>query len=232
MPIPQLSTSNTFGQWLTTTQALVERYNYVEDLSNNYIEVANGVVSFANIVNSAYDTANTVLEISQNAYDVANDAYDLAELALETSGTFFDTIFNIQDESSSSNTFYPILSASKAGVPEDVYVSSNKLSFVPQTGTLTTVVVNSVSDINKKKDIKTIQNALDTVLKLRGVSFKWKDNDYPSIGLIAQEVEEIIPELVSTDEFGEKSIAYSNIIGLLIESIKDIKEEINQLKNK
>jgi hypothetical protein len=92
--------------------------------------------------------------------------------------------------------------------------------------------VSGYSDIRLKDNIQTIPNALDKVSKLRGVEFDRNDiEENPhQIGVIAQEVEEIIPEVVNTDNMGIKSVAYGNLVGLLIEAIKDLKEEVNELK--
>ena len=90
------------------------------------------------------------------------------------------------------------------------------------------------SDERIKTNIKTIENALDKTLLLRGVEY----NDFrieperKRIGLIAQEVELIVPEVVRTsEEDGMKSIEYQNLVGLLIEAIKDQQKQINELKN-
>ena len=94
------------------------------------------------------------------------------------------------------------------------------------------------SDIALKKNISVVSNALDIVSKLRGVSFDWKrEGKGSSIGLIAQDVEPILPELVSeAPTFGDstdthKTLNYNGIIGLLVESIKELKEELSELKN-
>jgi hypothetical protein len=75
-------------------------------------------------------------------------------------------------------------------------------------------------------------------MQMRGVSFQWKDNKNKSIGVIAQEVEKVLPEIVNTNENGTKSISYDSIIGLLIEAIKeqqgsivDMEKKINILLN-
>jgi hypothetical protein len=90
------------------------------------------------------------------------------------------------------------------------------------------------SDERVKTNIKTIENALDKTLLLRGVEY----NDFrieperKRIGLIAQEVELIVPEVVRTnEEDGMKSIEYQNLVGLLVEAIKDQQKQINELKN-
>ena len=87
--------------------------------------------------------------------------------------------------------------------------------------------VTAYSDIRFKSNIVTIPNALDKVLRLRGVNYT-KD-DKASTGVIAQEVEEILPEVVHTapDEMGTKSVAYGNMVGVLIEAIKEQQTIIN-----
>ena len=92
--------------------------------------------------------------------------------------------------------------------------------------------VTAYSDISLKENIETIPNALDKVLNLRGVEFDRTDTpeEQHQIGVIAQEVEEIVPEVVITHKDGLKSVAYGNLVGLLIESIKELKAEVNDLK--
>jgi hypothetical protein len=91
---------------------------------------------------------------------------------------------------------------------------------------------NSTSDIKLKTNIKTLTNSLDKVLQMRGVEFDRIDIEGKhQIGFIAQEIEKIVPELVSENQ-GTKSVAYGNITALLIEAIKELKGEIEELKSK
>jgi hypothetical protein len=94
--------------------------------------------------------------------------------------------------------------------------------------------IAAYSDKRVKKDIETIPNALDKVSKLRGVTFKRTDegsSDRTHMGVIAQEVQEVVPEVVTTRESdGHLSVAYANMVGLLIESVKDLKAEVESLK--
>ena len=92
--------------------------------------------------------------------------------------------------------------------------------------------VIAYSDKRVKENIKTIDNALNKVDKLRGVEFNKIGEDKKSIGVIAQEIEKVIPEVVREDDKGMKSVAYGNITGVLIEAIKELKSEIEILKNK
>jgi ribosomal protein S6E (S10) len=98
-------------------------------------------------------------------------------------------------------------------------------------GTLTT----ATSDIRLKNNIKTIKNSLEKVLQLRGVSFTWKSNpEYGTrIGFIAQEFEQVIPELVFTNEVdGYKGINYAEVTAVLVEAIKELKAENDMLKQR
>ena len=99
------------------------------------------------------------------------------------------------------------------------------------TGTIrATADVIAYSDVRLKENIKTIDNALDKVQNLRGVEFNKKDETKKSIGVIAQEIEQILPEVVHEDEKGMKSVAYGNIVGVLIEAIKEQQKQIDELK--
>ncbi len=89
--------------------------------------------------------------------------------------------------------------------------------------------VTAYSDERLKSNIQTIDNAVDTVKKLRGVTFEKDGQD--SLGVIAQEVQKVLPELVLEGE-EYLSVAYGNMVGLLIEAIKEQQEQIEDLKNK
>jgi len=97
---------------------------------------------------------------------------------------------------------------------------------------LNATIFNTLSDINAKENIRTLENAMYKVLQMRGVSFTWKDNGNKSIGVIAQEVEKIIPEIVNTNENNIMSVSYDSIIGLLIEAIKEQQSSIKGLEKK
>lgn len=104
---------------------------------------------------------------------------------------------------------------------------NNDISVV---GIVTAADFNSLSDISKKINILPVDNALKITSELGGVRFNWKESGNPSIGVIAQEVEKVLPELVSTGEY--KTVNYNGIIGVLIEAIKELKSEIEELKKK
>jgi hypothetical protein len=92
--------------------------------------------------------------------------------------------------------------------------------------------VIAYSDARVKDNVKTIENAIEKITSLRGVSYTRKDTDdkSPKIGVIAQEVLPIIPEVVSKDQNGNYSVSYGNIVGLLIEAVKEQQKQIDELK--
>ena len=136
---------------------------------------------------------------------------------------------NVTDDTTTNASRYIIFANGTSGAITE-QVSSTKLFFNPSTGLLTSTDYNSSSDKRLKKNIKTIENALDKVIALRGVSFDWKEGSAKAIGLIAQETEKVLPEIVSQDENGFLGIKYNNLIGVLVEAIKDQQEQINILK--
>tara|TARA_B100001996_G_scaffold201803_2_gene154522 strand:+ start:10387 stop:13635 length:3249 start_codon:yes stop_codon:yes gene_type:complete len=109
-----------------------------------------------------------------------------------------------------------------------LFQNNNATKFtIDSSGNATAVGnVTAYSDERLKSDVKTIDNALDKVSQMRGVTYT-KDNEKGS-GVIAQEIEKIAPELVMDGEY--KSVAYGNTVGYLIEAIKELKAEIEELK--
>jgi len=95
-------------------------------------------------------------------------------------------------------------------------------------GTITATDFNSTSDLAVKKDISTFENALTIVNQIRGVNYSWKETDKPSIGVIAQEIEKVLPQLVKEGEV--KSVNYNGLIGVLIEAVKELSAEVENLK--
>ena len=89
--------------------------------------------------------------------------------------------------------------------------------------------ITAFSDRRKKSNIERIENALDKVSQLNGYTFDY--NGERKTGVIAQEVKEVLPEAVYGSEDTTYSVAYGNLVGILIEAIKELKNEIDQLKN-
>lgn len=96
------------------------------------------------------------------------------------------------------------------------------------------------SDRRWKKDISPLKDSLNKVMKLQGVRYNWKIKEFselkfsatPQIGLIGQDTEKVIPEVVTTDNNGYKGISYEKLVPVLVEAIKEQQNEIEKLKEK
>ena len=113
--------------------------------------------------------------------------------------------------------------------------STNKFTFASNGDFTATGNVGAYSDMALKEDIYQIENALEKVNKLRGVHFTRKSNNSKEIGVVANEVEKVVPELVDEHEDEElgkiKTMKYANTVGLLIEAVKDLSKQVEELKN-
>jgi len=124
----------------------------------------------------------------------------------------------------------------------DGYVGIWTLSPAYKLQVMWSVASNSVvltSDLRFKKNIAPITSALDTIEKLRGVTFDWRIGEFTNrnfpegkqVGFIAQEVEKVLPELVTTDKEGYKWVEYANITAVLVEAVKEQQRQMEILKN-
>lgn len=120
----------------------------------------------------------------------------------------------------SSSTAAPLGANSMCFALGVCYFSLYSTGNATLAGTLT-----QSSDVRLKKDIQPIVSALDAISRIQGVTYYWKDKEKDQkkqIGLIAQDVEKVIPEVVNTDNKGFKSVAYQNLVAPIIEAIKEL----------
>ena len=104
-----------------------------------------------------------------------------------------------------------------------------QLYFNPSSGTLFAGVFNSLSDGGLKENVGVI-DGYNLINKIHPVSFNWKNTGKKSYGVIAQELESFIPELVETNEEGIKSVSYTPMIAILIDVILKQQKEIEDIK--
>ena len=121
------------------------------------------------------------------------------------------------------------LTSSASGNAVTVNLDDNiSLTSVVASGIVTAADFNSASDIKLKENVQVIESPLEKIIQLEGVRFEWKDSGRQSLGVIAQQVEKVLPEIVSGDE--SKTVNYNGLIGLLIECVKEQQKEIEDLK--
>jgi polyhydroxyalkanoate synthesis regulator phasin len=132
------------------------------------------------------------------------------------------------DGSNSTNTIVYINGSTAVGAPDALDV----------TGTVKVNGLGVASDRAFKKDIITIDSALEKIAKLRGVQYNWRRDEFPkmnfrdrrNIGLIAEEVEKVVPEVVDTGMDGYEAIEYQNLVALLVEGIKTQEQKIDSVQ--
>ena len=136
-----------------------------------------------------------------------------------TTAQYVDATALVYNTSSNCLGIGSLTPTSRLHVEGDVRVS----------GIVTAGDFNSSSDIKLKTNIQRIANPIEKVLQINGVSFNWKETGKATVGVIAQEVEKVLPELVSDTD--PKTVNYNGLIGLLIECVKDQQRQIDELRN-
>lgn len=200
--------------------------------ANLAFEKANTGVSIAI---KAYDTANLAIEQANSeiyiVLDKTNKAYNTANLAYEKANTGSSAI-NINDDNIIDTNRYLLWSNTSSGNVSTVGTSSDELYFNPSTGTLYSTIFSSLSDATLKNNIESLSNCVDIINKLNPVQFYWNKNNKKDYGVIAQEIEKIIPSVVTDSESGIKAVEYQALIAFLIGSIKELNTRLEKLENK
>jgi hypothetical protein len=130
------------------------------------------------------------------------------------------------------NTDYPMIFASAVGAAASIYSDSTtnfEFTYNPSTGTATAATFDSVSDERLKSNIETIEGATEKVAALRGVEFDWKGIDGSSVGVIAQDVQKVYPQLV-TDHGERLTVNYDGLVGLLVQAVKELTARVEELE--
>jgi hypothetical protein len=114
----------------------------------------------------------------------------------------------------------------------DIGASGVRFKDAHFSGTVNAGNFNTTSDATLKTNVETLTGSLDAVKALRGVSYDWIESGGSEIGVIAQEVEAVLPDVVSTNDEGIKSVKYGNMVAVLIEAIKEQQLRIEALETK
>jgi hypothetical protein len=133
----------------------------------------------------------------------------------------------ISNDTSTNQSRFLAFVESTSGIATNLTVSSTKLFFNPSTGTLNATEFNALSDEIFKENIEPITSALDIIDQVEGVLFDWKETSKQSAGVIAQQLETILPRAISETE-GIKSVNYGVIIAYLIEAVKELRKINNK----
>lgn len=186
-----------------------------QSLSNRTASGSHPAQAISVIGSGATSAANTV----QEAITTLSSAVASAGGSVTVSATY------------TPNPEYVAFTSQTNGTATSLNVSPSAAYFDATTGNLSCTQFTSLSDRNYKEDINDIVNATEVIQQLQGVSFNWKDTGNHAYGVIAQELELIIPEAV-TEGMDKKSVDYNMIIAFLIESNKELAARIAVLEGK
>jgi hypothetical protein len=138
---------------------------------------------------------------------------------------------NVANEVSvNSSDYYILFTNSSSGGITSTNVATSKLYFNPSTGTVSATNFNSLSDLQEKENVETLKNAVEMLASIRGVRFTWKETGAPSLGVIAQELLQVAPELVTRNEQGVHTVNYAGLNAILIEAMKDLHTQVQLLR--
>jgi hypothetical protein len=212
-------------------------------ISNSAASYANAAFATANTgtasgsyANSAFLVANTPSNVANSAASYANSGFATANSAAAYANSSFSKANNALTAAANTTTNVQFgsfgVGTAASGTTGEIRATNNITAYYS-------------SDKRYKKNVINIQNPLEKLQQINGVEFDWTE-EYMSlhggedgyfirehdIGVIAQEIEAILPEIVATREDGYKAVKYDRIVALLIEAIKELKSQIDELKNK
>ena len=217
---------------ITATESVALTNKTIDSDSNTITNIVN-----ADIKATAQIDATKIADgsVTSAEFQYINTLSSNAQTQLDNAYSSSDTNLTLQNVNEVRR------GASATGIKNETdhiefYVGSTERATLDNSGNFTADGnVSAYSDLALKEDIYQIENALDKVKKLRGVHFTRKENRSKEIGVVANEVEKVVPELVNEHEDKElgtvKSMKYANTVGLLIEAIKDLSKEVEDLKN-
>jgi hypothetical protein len=249
-----ISTSNapTSSNLTVTYNLAVSASNYAFALLDT--SLSSTLATKAATASNLTVTYNLGVNASNVAYTASNYAFGLLDTSLSSTlvtkaatasnltVTFNMTAANSNVAYAASNRAFGLVESQWSATASNIYVGANSnvgigttspsYKFHVEDGDIyTSGDVIAASDSNFKTDINKIENALEKVMTISGYTFKkLGDNDSRlHAGVLAQEVEKVLPEVVSQDPSGKKAVSYGNMVALLIEAIKDLKNRIDNI---
>jgi hypothetical protein len=210
---------------------------------NNGLKLSDSGSNFVTLQAPAAASSNYTLTFPA---DAGTNTYVLTTNGSGTL-TWEEVAVQVSDQAADATSYYPTFTTLTSGGLTTISVSSTKLTFQPSTGTLSSTILNctditatgdlqaatitETSSITLKENISPVTDAMDKILKLNPVTYTRKTTGAIETGLLAEDVAQIIPELVERDRRGvPERIAYTRITAYLIDVVKTLKSEIDTLK--
>jgi prepilin-type N-terminal cleavage/methylation domain-containing protein len=216
-----------FGGALPGNQFLIDAPNGTAGSANAFAVSQNGSAAIMHLgVNSSMGTSTFYDGSNGAALAFGGGTSTIYNTSSFKSGAFTETGTITSSSNLSSTTGYVYTGSAAAGCSAGDFCASQ--DFIANGSSYSSAFYYS-SDRNLKKEIHEIDNALNKALQLRGVNFEWKKDGRKDIGVIAQEVEKVFPELVHTDAKGVKSVEYGNLTAVLIEALKQEDKKLDDM---
>ena len=175
------------------------------------------------------DADGAVIKLKDNGTEFGRLSRVSSDLVIKSSGNNNDMLFKGQDGGATITALQ--LDMSEGGNAQ--FLGNISGSQIEASGD---VIAFGSSDRNLKDNIQPIENPLEKMDKIGGYTFVWNDKQSTykgkDIGVVAQEIQEIMPEIVATRANGYLGVKYEKIVPLLIESIKELKKEVEDIKQK
>jgi hypothetical protein len=226
---------------ITTGDVGTVTSNMIADLNITNVDISNtagityGKLSLTNSIVNADIATGAAIAVSKLAASTISGVSLGSSLNHLTAGSFITyssgTTYNgsaaitVSVAATTANTGNTVVARNSSG---DFSAGTVSVTNLTASQTVQAQDFNSTSDENLKTNIETFENALETIKSLRGVTFDWKTTQKPSVGVIAQELEKILPELVTDGD--PKTVNYNGLIGVLIEAVKELSAEVEDLK--
>ena len=147
----------------------------------------------------------------------------VANKSIEATSFIGDLTGDVTGNADTATTAGTVTTAAQPNI-----TSVGTLTGLTVNGTVAATDFNSTSDITLKDNVSIIDNALEMINNLEGISWNWKDSGKASLGVSAQNVETVAPELVTTGD--HKAVNYNGLVGVLIEAVKSLSAEVETLK--
>lgn len=177
------------------------------------------------------NTDNGICKLTQTTTTSSGKLELTSPTSSEIEGWFTSNVLNTEAEEPHGAVIITKSGGGSPGVNIELPQSVDT-NATPRFENITAKEFYTTSDVSLKENIKDIDNGLDTVLGLSGVSYNWKSGNTTKLGLIANDVEEVVPEAVITSDSGLKAIDYVGIISNLVEAVKTLNKKIDTLEEK
>jgi hypothetical protein len=155
-----------------------------------------------------------------------------ANLSIDGNGVLSAAGASVSNDTTTNANRYVGFLEQTSGAASTIFVSSTGLTFNPSAGTLNAVVFNATSDERLKTDIRGTQYGLDTVRSMNIVDFTYTNTGVKSVGVLAQEIQKLVPEAVSViDDEGHLGVNYGLVAAVLVKAVQELAARVEELSN-